>query len=98
MVQVSIALNALEQALPKIGGMKTKEGAELAKAILTLRKSFGGASGDLQRQEMKLMTEKTSPVNTPGPGQGQAFQQMIKQKLGGMGMGGGQPAPAPAAA
>ena len=97
MVQVSIALNALEQALPKLGGMKTKEGADLAKAILGLRKTFGNASGDLQRQEMKLMQERTSPVNTPPPGQGAALQSMIKQKLGGMGMGGGSAAP-PAAA
>lgn len=97
MVQVTMHLNGLEQAVALLGGTKTPEGQALMGAILKLRKTFGNASGDLQRSELKLMGDRVPPVSSPNPQQGAALQQALKQKLGGMGMG-AAPQPAPAGA
>ena len=95
MVQVTMGLNLLDKALGLLG-TNTPEGQALASALVKLRKTFGGAAHDLQRSEAKLLGERTSPISSPNPQQGQALQQMLKSKLGGMGMG--APAQPPAAA
>ena len=93
-VQISLGLKALTMGLGLIG-VESEEGQVLAKALATLGKTFGDASPDLSQQEAKMMGQRAAPVAQPSPQQGAAFQQMIKQKLGGMGMGGPSPAPAP---
>lgn len=101
-IQVGLALKVLEQAIPLIG-TASDEGRALLDATAKLSKAFGSASGDLTRAETKMLGERAGGVNQPGPQQMQAFQQMIKGKLGGMGLGGGgapaqpQPQAAPAA-
>jgi hypothetical protein len=95
MVQVSIALNMLDKALGLLG-TQSPEGQTLAKNLVSLRKTFGGASGDLQRQDVKMLEQNVSPVSTPSAGQGQALAQALKAKLGSMGMGGGAAPPAAA--
>lgn len=93
MVQVTMGLNLLDQAAALLGS-KTPEGQALMSALVKLRKTFGNAQSDLQSQELKLMQSRMSPISQPNANQGQAMQQMLKSKLGGMGMS----APAPAAA
>ncbi len=94
MVQVTMALNMLDKAAGLLGS-QTPEGQSLMAALVKLRKTFGGASQDLQRSEVKLLGERTSPISPPNPQQGAALQQALKSKLGGMGMGA---PPQPAAA
>lgn len=91
-VQVSAGLKALTIALGLIG-VETEEGQVLAKALATLGKTFGDASPDLAQQEVKMLAGRVPPVQQPTAQQGAAFQQMIKQKLGGLGMSPGAPAP-----
>src|SRR5882724_9317790 len=92
-IQVALGLKFLTQALGLIG-VQTEEGQDLAKALATLGKTFGDASPDVSQQEAKMMGAKAGPVGQPTPAQGQAFQQMVKSKLGGMqgaGLGGSPP-------
>lgn len=94
MVQVTMALNVLDKALGLLG-TQTPEGQALASALVKLRKTFGGASQDLQRSEVKLMGERAGPITTPTPQQGAALQSALKQQLGKVGMG-AAPQPSPA--
>jgi hypothetical protein len=79
-LQATIGLNALERAAGLLGGSITEEGRELLSTVVKLRKKFGGASPDLQKQELKMMGENVSPVQQPSPVQGQALQNAIKSK------------------
>lgn len=94
MVLVPMALQLLDKAAGLLGSA-TPEGQALMSALVKLRKTFGGASHDLQRAETKLLSERAGPISNPNPQQGAALQSALKQKLGGMGMG--APAPPPAA-
>jgi hypothetical protein len=94
-------IKALTEML-KLLGAETEEGRDVLRALSVLTKRFGKASEDLTRQEVKLLGERAAPVQAPGPQNMQAFQQMIKSRLGGMAPPGAPPtepaAPPPAAA
>ena len=91
-IQANIAITALERAAGLFGGSMTDEGREILTAVLKLRKKFGTAAPDLQKQELKSLAEHVAPVQSPSPMQGQAFQQAIRQRQQAQGM------PAPTAA
>lgn len=91
MVKVTMMLKMADEAIGLLGS-QTKEGQELMQAVIKLRKTFGNASGDLQRSEMKLMNERAPQVDSPNPQQGAAMAAKLKQQSMGM----GSPAPAPA--
>ena len=85
-LQATIGLNALERAAGLLGGSITEEGRELLTVIVKLRKKFGGASPDVQKQELKVMGEGIQPVQQPSPAQGQQLQNAIKAKQASQGM------------
>src|SRR5437867_11429515 len=87
-IQATMGLNALERAAGLFGGSMSEEGREILQAVLKLRKKFGGAAPDLQRQELKMMGEQLPPVQTPNPQQGQAFQQAAKKMMATQGVPG----------
>jgi hypothetical protein len=78
-LEATMALNALERAAGKFGGSQSDEGREILAAVLKLRKRFGSAEPDLQRQQLKVMGQGIPPVQTPTPQQGQAFGQAAKK-------------------
>lgn len=80
-ILVTPALKMLERALGFVGS-QTPEGQALVKAIASLGKAFGSASGDLTRAEMKLGTETAAPMTAPNAQAIGALQQK-------MGIGGG---------
>lgn len=87
-IQASLGMKALTQALGLLGA-DTDEGKTVIEALAKLSKTFGEASADLSRQEVKLMGEKIAPVQQPTEAQGAAFG-----KLASMGMRPPQGAPA----
>ena len=70
MIQATLAINALERSLALLGGTTSEEGQKVMKAVLDLRKVFGGAEPDLQKAELKSMAQSIPPVTQPTPGQG----------------------------
>lgn len=86
-VQVTMALNALEKAASEMGGSQSEDGREILGAVLKLRKRFGGAAADLQRQEVKMMGQQVPPVQQPTPQEGQNFQQAAQKMQAAQGMG-----------
>lgn len=78
-IEATMALNALERAAGKFGGSQSEEGREILAAVLKLRKRFGSAEPDLQRQQLKVMGQGIPPVQTPTPQQGQALGQAVKR-------------------
>lgn len=91
-LRATIGMNALEQAAGLFGGSASEEGRMLLEALLKLRKKFGSAAPDLQRQELKTLGEGVAPVQSPTPQQGQQLQNAIRAKQQSQGM------PSPAAA
>lgn len=64
MVLVTMALNVMDKAAGLLGS-QTPEGQALMAALVKLRKTFGGASQDLQRSEVKLLGERAGPLSSP---------------------------------
>ena len=95
MILATITTRILTEVV-RLLGATSEEGRDALKALAILAKRFGEASGDLTRQEAKLMSERAGGVSQPTPQQAALFKQMISQKIGGMGMG-ASAAPAPAA-
>lgn len=96
-IMANWALNLLEQAAQLYGGSRSEEGAEILGAVLKLRKRFGSAPRDLTQQEVKLAGAQASPMQTPGPQQAAAWQQMVKNKLQALPGGSVNPAQTPPA-
>jgi hypothetical protein len=84
----TMGLNILDLAAGALGS-KSEEGQALMKALVTLRKTFGTASADLQKAEVKLLGERVAPISQPTPQQGAAWKSMIRNRLSGLGMGAG---------
>lgn len=78
-------------------GATSEEGRDALKALAILAKRFGDSSGDLTRQEVKLMGDRAGGVSQPTPQQAALFKQMVQQRIGGMGLG-ASAAPGPPAA
>jgi hypothetical protein len=85
-VQAFIAMKMLEGAIQLLGST-SDEGQAALKALTILSKTFGKASGDITRQEVKLIGERTSPVDMPGPEQIGAFQSQIRANNADKGLG-----------
>jgi len=85
-VQANIGLNALERAAGLFGGSISEEGRELLSVVVKLRKKFGGADPNVQKQELKMMGEGVGPVQQPNAAQGQNLQSAIKAKQASQGM------------
>lgn len=93
-VDVDIAMKTLTQALTKIGP-ETPEGQAIVSALKALGAKFGQASGDLTRQEVKVLGEAVPPTSQmPQPAEMKAFQDALRSKLGGMGLPGSTKPPA----
>lgn len=86
-IKANMGLAALEQAADLLGGTETEEGQEILTACIKLRKMFGAASPDVQRQELKVMGESIPPVQQPTPQQGQNFQDAAQRMQAGQGIG-----------
>lgn len=86
MILATITTRVLTEVV-RLLGATTEEGRDALKALSILAKRFGEASGDLTRQETKLLGERAGGVSQPTPQQAAMFQQMVKSKIGGMGMG-----------
>lgn len=87
-VNVHIAMNMLEQALP-VFGSETKEGRDVLKVLNMLAKSFGDSdTSDLHPAEIRQMVGAM-----PQSGGGSDVQKMLMKSAG----GGGQPQPQPQA-
>ena len=95
-VLATLAIKLLTEAL-RLVGPTSDEGRDVLRSLTTLTKRFGDASGDLTRQEAKLLTERAAPVSAPNPQQAEQFKQMVAGKLQGMGIGGPPPGGAAAA-
>src|SRR3989337_2257064 len=94
-ILAAITIKMLTEVV-RLLGATSEEGQDALKALMALSKRFGQASGDLSRQEAKIIGDRAAPVETPPtPQQGAVFQQMIKNRLGGLGIGTGAPPPPP---
>lgn len=90
-VNVHIAMNMLEQALP-VFGSETKEGRNILKTLNALAKDFGDSdTSDLHPAEIRQMVGAM-----PQAGGGSDVQKMLMKSAAGGG-GGGQPQPQPQA-
>lgn len=87
LIRANMGLTALEQAAEIFGGTQSEEGQEILTACIKLRKLFGAASPDVQRQELKVMGEQIPPVQQPSPQQGQNFQDAAQRMQQSQGMG-----------
>src|SRR3990172_452914 len=97
-ILAAITIKMLTEVV-RLLGATSEEGQDALKALTALSKRFGQSSGDLSRQEAKFIGDRASPVEPPPtPRRGAVFEQMIKNRLGGMGMGTEAPAPKPAPA
>lgn len=87
-IKANLGLDQLEQAAGMLGGTTTEDGRELLSMIVKLRKRFGRAEPDLQRQQLKVMGESIPGVQQPTPMQGDKFQAAIKQHQASQGLPG----------
>ena len=95
-VLVGALAKGLSAALHMVGPM-SKQGQAINKALAALAPEFGVSSGDLTRQELKLLQAKTSGVGAPDQMNVNAMKEQMKKKLMSQGVGGGAPsAPPPA--
>ena len=79
-LQATMGLNMLERAAGLLGGSLTEDGREVLQVVLKLRKRFGTAAPDVQRQEVKALGEQVPAVQQPTPLQGQAMQSAMKSR------------------
>lgn len=85
-VNVHIAMNMLEQALPAFGS-ESKEGKAILKHLSGLSKDFGESdAGDLVPAEVSQLVK-----SLPQAGGGTQIQQMLQKMQQGGGAPGGQP-------
>ena len=87
MVQANIALEMLDKAMGLMGSA-SEEGQALMKALISLRKVFGTASGDLSQAEVKMLGAKAPPINAAPQDPRQAAQGKLASMFGGGGAGG----------
>lgn len=78
-IKANLGLDQLEQAAGMLGGTNSEDGRELLSVIVKLRKKFGKAEPDLQKQQLQIMGAGIPGVQQPTPLQGDKFQQAIKQ-------------------
>lgn len=86
-IQANMGLTALERAAELFGGTQSEDGQEILAACIKLRKRFGAADPDVQRQELKVMGQQVPPVQQPTPQQGQNFQDAAQRMQASQGMG-----------
>lgn len=72
-------------AMVQLLGATTPEGRDVLKALTIMSKIFGQSSGDLTRQEAKMVYEKAAPVAQPP-------QQQMQAALRSQGLGMSSPA------
>lgn len=92
LVDMSLALKLLKRSFIRLPD-GSKEQQEVLKAMTGLTKFFGPAEEGLEKSEIMALSATQPNAQQPGPQQGQAFAQMIKQMNEGRGIG--APAPAP---
>ena len=92
MVQANIALEMLDKAMGLMGSA-SEEGQALMKALISLRKVFGTATGDLSQAEVKMLGAKAPPVNQPPQDPRAAAQGKLASMFGGGGAPGGATPP-----
>ncbi len=93
LINISIAIDLLEQSLPGLGS-ESEEGAQTLSAIKSLSKVLGGKrqkTGELQQSEILQMIQSLPQAGGATP----EMKSLAQAPVPGMPPPGGQPSPAP---